>query len=371
MKQYLPFAALLFSANIFAASLIPVKIHFFEGLAPKDTTSSERFQKEYDGAISTAKILTAAKLKKCGYELDSKTVFYNASDALEALERGKASANQNVWMIVGPRRSNHYVLLSKGAPEVPSVSTMASSQEVETLGKLHISMAPTNKEMAKVAAKEAKARSKKSKTYISLVSEDCVACVDFSEQFDRAAKPLGLMKQKEFKVTGETPELAQITSEVQKLKPSFILLPNYSKVSAQAIAALHKVVPSAFFVGGDGWGDSRFGFVQDAQDLDGTDGFTVRGFPTTDEGLKVFKLGRDLNASKDVNVHKPGSAAALSLLKIIDSTVDLLCSSHPKNPAEFKTAFANRATKSFKSPWGVSTYKLKNGDITFERTIKQ
>jgi hypothetical protein len=371
MKQYLPFAAFVLSASTFAASPIPVKIHFFEALAPKDTTSSERFQKEYDGAIATAKLLTATKLKKCGYELDSKTIFYNASDALEALERGKVSASQDVWMIVGPRRSNHYVLLTKGAPEVPSVSTMASSQEVETLGNLHISMAPTNKQMAKVAAKEAKTRTTKSKNYISLVSEDCVACVDFSDQFDQAAKLLGLKKQKEFKVTGESPELGQIAAEVKKLNPAFILLPNYSKVSAQAIAALHKVAPSAFFVGGDGWGDSRFGFVQDAQDLDGTDGFTIRGFPTTDEGLKGFGLGRDLLASKDANVHKPGSAAALSLLKIIDSSVELLCSAHPKNQAEFKAAFSARARQSFKSPWGVSSYALKNGDISFGRTIKQ
>lgn len=57
-------------------NLIPVKISFLEALAPKDTTSSERFQKEYDFAIQTGKDLTKAKLSKCGYELvESQTLY--------------------------------------------------------------------------------------------------------------------------------------------------------------------------------------------------------------------------------------------------------------------------------------------------------
>ncbi|MBL7716612.1 MAG: ABC transporter substrate-binding protein [Bdellovibrionales bacterium] len=369
MKQYLTFAV-FFSVTANAAT-IPVKIHFFEALAPKDTTSSERFQKEYDGAISTAKILVGPRLKKCGYQLETSTVFYNASDALEAMERGKASANQNAWLIVGPRRSNHYVLLVKGAENTPTVSTMASSKEVFELGSTHNTMAPSNAQMARVAATEAKKRAAKNKTFVSLVSEDCVACVDFAESFAAEAQKLGIKNTKTFKVAGETPNLSDIVLDIKNLKPSFVLLPNYSKVTAQAIAAIHKSVPDAFYVGGDGWGDSRFGFVQNAADLDGTHGFTVRGFPTTEEGLKAFPLGKDLLKSKDASVQQPGSASALSLLKILDSTVSLLCESKPKNKDEFTKAISKKGRSAFKSPWGVSIYEMKSGDISFGRSVSK
>lgn len=369
MTKYLPLA--VFFSVAANATTIPVKVHFFEGLAPKDTTSSERFQKEYEGAISTAKTLIGPRLQKCGYQLETSTVFYNASDALEAMERGKASASQNAWLIVGPRRSNHYVLLVKGAENIPTVSTMASSKEVFELGSTHNTMAPSNTQMARVAATEAKKRSPKNKSFVSIVSEDCVACVDFADSFVADAKKLGLKNTATFKVAGESPDLSGIVTEVAKLKPSFVLLPNYSKITAQAIAVIHKVVPAAFYVGGDGWGDSRFGFVQDAADMDGTRGFTVRGFPATKEGLKAFALGKEVLKSKDPSVQEPGSAAALSLLKILDSTANLLCDSKPKTKDDFAKVISKKGKLAFKSPWGVSVYELKSGDISFGRTVSK
>ena len=167
------FLILILSSTTFAAkNPIKVKIDFLEALAPKDTTSSERFQKEYDGAVSSALTLTKAKLSKCGYEIDSKSIFYSASEPSEAFEKGKQSEEANAWLLVGPRRSNHYVLLAKGAPNTPSISTMASSDEVTDLGSTHLSLSPTNKDMAKVAASEA-ARITKNKNFVIVVSEDC------------------------------------------------------------------------------------------------------------------------------------------------------------------------------------------------------
>ena len=119
--------AALLPASALPATPIRVPIHFFEALAPKDTTSSERFQHEYEAAIRTAKVLAAPRLAKCGYELDDKTFFYGASDALEAHEGGQSSERAKSWFLVGPRRSNHYALLAKGAPNVPSITLPAAS----------------------------------------------------------------------------------------------------------------------------------------------------------------------------------------------------------------------------------------------------
>ena len=123
-------------------------------------------------------------------------------------------------------------------------------------------------------------------------------------------------------------------------------------------------------MGGDGWGDSRFGFVQNAKDLESTTGFTVRGFPTSEEGLQQFELGKSVLSSKDPNVHVPGSAAALSILKIMDGVTELLCKSKAKNKKDFIQSFTKFGKKSFRSPWGVSIYNLNNGDITYGKSVR-
>ncbi len=358
----------LVSQSSFAES-IPVRIDFFEGLAPKDTTSSERFQKEYESTISTAKALLEKRLADCGYRLETKSIFFNATDGLEALERAKSSSSEGAWLLVGPRRSNHYLLLAKGAGSTPTLSTMASAKEVFDLGPLHRTMAPSNAQMAKIAAREARVRSKKAATYLSVVSQDCIACVDFAASFDESAKASGLRKLKSFPIMGETPDLTAIANEISSLKPEFILLPNYSKVTAQAIARLRTVAPKAFFVGGDGWGDARFGFVQDGANLEGAQGFTVRGFPPPEVGLRNFKLGRQLLSSASGSAPVPESAVALSVLKLLEETSDLLCASRPKNTEAFRKAFESAKAKRFNSPFGVSIYELRGSVIAFRKTV--
>src|SRR5262249_20364382 len=153
-----------------------------------DTTSSERFQKEYEYAVQSGKDLTREKLKRCGYEIADEKVLYDASDNLQALEQAKKSESSGAWLIVGPRRSNHYLLAVKGAPDTPSVSIMASAKEVFELDSLHLSLAQSNRKMAEVLVKEAKSKFKQHAKYISVASEDCVTCVDLAESFDQAAK---------------------------------------------------------------------------------------------------------------------------------------------------------------------------------------
>ena len=353
---------------VMAEPLTAVPVHFLEALAPKDTTSSERFQKEYEGAIETAKALTSARLAHCGYQLSTRTHFYVASDALQAREGGQSAQKQKAWLVVGPRRSNHYLLMAQGAAKTPTISTMASSREIEELGPLHLSIAPSNAEMAKVAVSEVRVRLRttKSLSYVSVVSEDCLACQDFSTQFESVAKKAGFAKLAEHRISGETPALTDIATAIGRSKPVVVLVPNLSKVAAQVIAAIQKTHSQAFFVGGDGWGDSRFGFVQNAASLEGTQGITVRGFPSADEGLKNFSLGRELLKSSNQSLPRPGSAVALAILKIIEDTAELLCERRPKGIAEFRSIFVSRKNY-FRSPWGVSVYRLKDGDIAFEK----
>lgn len=351
-------------------SLIPVKISFMEALAPKDTTSSERFQKEYEYAIQSGKDLTREKLKNCGYEITEEKNFYDASDNLQALEQAKKSEAAGAWLIIGPRRSNHYLLAVKGAPETPSVSIMASSKEVFELDSLHLSLAQTNLKMAEVLAQEIRQKFKKKARYLSVVSEDCVACVDLSESFDRAAKAGGFKKIQELKFTGEQPDISSLEKIIKSKNLDFILLPNYSMVSSYVMGIASKWNPKMFFIGGDGWGDAKYGFVHNSPQLGNVNGMTVKGFPPTDKGLEYFPLGKEILKNPTLAAAFPTSGSAQSLLKAIDGVSEFLCRFKPKDKAEFAQIFKQNGSQYFKNPWGVSVFKLSQGEIVFEKTVK-
>ncbi|MSP19807.1 MAG: hypothetical protein EXR74_09595 [Bdellovibrionales bacterium] len=354
-------------ATTAASVKIKVPVTFVEALAPKDTTSSERFQKEYESAVAIGKTHSKNQLAKCGYEISEKLVFYDASDSIQALEQAKKSAGEGSWLLVGPRRSNHYLLFVKGAPDTPSVSLMASAKEVSTLGSLHLSMAPLNGEMAGVAVEKVKSLMGKNKaSYLSVVSEDCVTCVDFAAEFDKSATKGGVKKLAEIKVVGESPDLEPVKKLIKQHSPKFVLLPNYSKVSAAVIHAVLPIAPETVFVGGDGWGDTKFGFVQNNENLDAAKGFTVRGFPPVAIGLTQFDLGK--NILKDKIAPDLASGSALAIVRIFDGLAKFLCEAKPSDSKSFQASFKSKGKKQFSAPWGVSIYSLKSGNIVYSET---
>lgn len=349
---------------------IKVKISFMEALAPKDTTSSERFQKEYEYAVQTGKDLTREKLKSCGYEITEEKVLYDASDNLQALEQAKKSESTGAWLIVGPRRSNHYLLAVKGAPETPSVSIMASAKEVFQLSSMHLSLAQSNQQMAEVLAREVQKKFKSDSKYFSIVSDDCVACVDFAESFDHVAKKLKLKNSHHLKITGEQPDIESLKKIFLKEKPAFVVIPNYSMVSAYLMGIISKWNPKVFFVGGDGWGDAKYGFVHDSPQLSKVSGMTVKGMPPVNKGLEYFNLGKEILKNPSLASAFPASGSAQALLKTIQDVSELLCKYKPKDKTEFTLRFKENGSQYFKNPWGVSVYKLSQGEIVFDKTVK-
>lgn len=368
MRAFLVVLLSVFSADVLSAP-IEVPVAFIEALDSKDTTSSERFRKEYELAVKYGVELTEKEAAKCGYKIKPVPSFYGASDPLQAKERTEQSVKAGVWFVVGPRRSNHYILAAKGSGEVPTVSLMASSDEVLTLGPKHLSLVAPNSVMAQVAAKEAAAQTtaKSKRAYISVVREDCLFCKGFAEQFDAAAKAVGLKKTAEVSILTDEPDLKAVIAAIDAHKPSFILLPNYSIVSGFLIEKLHKMYPGVFFVGGDGWG-TNFGFVENGRDIGNAKGFTVRGNPPVDVGMKSFPTGQKLLA--DSGRIPVASATALSLIKIIDSTKSLLCKYQPKSSADFADAFQRSGKEYFSAPWGVSIYQLSSGNIEYEKSSR-
>lgn len=351
------------------SSLIQVPLSFQEALAPQDTTSSSRFKDEYKSAIETALSLLGGDIKKCGYEFKVSHEFYAASDPLQARERAAKAQSENSWLIVGPRRSNHYMLTAQGADQTPSVSTMANATSVFELGDLHLTIGTSNAQIAKSLVKIAKEKPKKSAaTYVTIVNEDCVFCLDLSAQFDSAAK--GFKKLAEIKIIGDSPDLKKVTNELGSLKPDIILLPNYSKPSAAIMAHLKDSLPKTFYLGGDGWGSDAFGFVQSGVNLEGAIGYTARGSIPSEDALKSFRTGRALLKNPSAAKRFPDSNTALSILKIVEAATDVLCLKKPKNRDEFIRAYKSEARKFMKPSWGTGIYKLENASVKFYRAEK-
>ena len=359
-------------ASTVSKKLMPVSITFMEALAPKDTTSSERFQKEYEFSIQTGKDLTKQTLSNCGYELIDNKVLYDASDNLQALEQAKKAEKNNAWMIVGPRRSNHYLLAAQGASNTPSVSIMASSKEVYELNSLHLTMAQSNENMANALADETKSRLEKNKsiTYFSIISKDCISCIDFAKSFDLKASKINLNKISEFSFTGEQPSLDEIKNIIQKAKPHFILIPNYSVVSAHIMNVVQSWGISTLYIGSDGWGDSKYGFVHNSPQLSKVNGLTIKGFPPADKGLEYFDLGKQILKNPTLAANFPVSGTAQSILKTMEALTQMLCDFKPKTKEEFISRFKVSGQKYFINPWGVSVFNLVNGEIVFDKTLK-
>ena len=365
MNRRISFAALFLAAAVHAEP-IKVSVSFQEALAPQDTTSSARFQQEYESAIGTGKTLLGADLKKCGYEIVHSSEFYEASDPLQAKERAAKAQKEGAWLVVGPRRSNHYLLTAQGADATPTVSVMANSSEVFALGKMHRTLGISNESIARALAKVARSNLKASSfDYVTIVNEDCVFCLDLARSFDSVLK--SKKKVGEIRVVGDTPDLDKIKRELGAKKPSIVFLPNYSRSSSIIMAGLKESLPKAIFLGGDGWGTNGFGYVQNSSNLGGVIGYTARGSIPSEAAMKTFRVGRALLKNPLAAQQFPESNTALSILKIMEGLTDLLCKNKPKTRADFSKAFQTNGSSYMKPSWGVGVYKLENADIRFYR----
>jgi hypothetical protein len=120
------------------------------------------------------------------------------------------------------------------------------------------------------------------------------------------------------------------------------------------------------FIGGDGWGDQRYGFVQSGTGIDNIKGITVRGFPPAEQGLQKFNLGKEALSHKTSDL--PFSGPSVGILKVLSETADFLCKSRPKTKESFQTQFPTLSSSHLRSPWGVSVYELKSGETHFLKT---
>ena len=141
-------------------------------------------------------------------------------------------------------------------------------------------------------------------------------------------------------------------------------------VSAYAMGIISKWNPKIYFIGGDGWGDAKYGFVHNSPQLSKVNGMTVKGFPPINKGLEFFPLGKEILKNPSLASAFPASGSAQALLKAIEDVSEFLCKFKPKDKTEFAQAFKQNGSQFFKNPWGVSVFKLSQGEIVFDKTVK-
>jgi len=129
--------------------------------------------------------------------------------------------------------------------------------------------------------------------------------------------------------------------------------------------AIKKLLPQSLYLGGDGWGENSWGFVEHGPNLNGLIGYTARGNIPTDQALKSFSLGRKVLKEPSKAKAIPSSGSALTILKIFDSLESFLCTRKPKTRAAFREQFTHHRNKFFIPSWGIGVYQLKDSKITF------
>jgi hypothetical protein len=135
-------------------------------------------------------------------------------------------------------------------------------------------------------------------------------------------------------------------------------------VSARLMAKMSALLPQkTFYVGADGWGTSKFGYVQNANGLDKVAGFSVRSFPPAPPALSYLRIGKQIVSQNRAAEFE--STSAIGVFTILESLERLLCSVKPKGRDEFRDAFASKGPSLFKTAWNPSIYELKNGELVF------
>lgn len=338
-------------------ALIDVKIGVMESLSPTAPSSSERYKRFLEAAIYYAAGENETKLSKCGYKLTPSISYFDTYDIQELIDTTKKFEEQNAWVIIGPRRSGHFLTAAKNLEHTPIISTMANADEIYTLNKHTFSMYPTASQLAQKLSKQI---SSYGQTYASVVDVRCTPCVNFSNTFTKSYKGTQAFK---YEVASNTPNLKPLIAKLEKEPVDFLVLPNYSELSGYIISEVHKKYPNIKFVGSDGWGEDTFSLMQGYGINKAVKGIAIRsGVQNQDKNVhyKIYSLEREINGE---TVNPPNSIYAV--VESIRTISDDLCESKAKDKKQFITYMEKQPQSHFQKKAIYSIYELKDSKLTF------
>ncbi len=342
-------------------TLIDVKLGVMESLSPTAPSSSERYKRFLEAAIYYAAGENEAKLTKCGYRLVPSIHYFDNYDIKELMDATKKLENSDAWMIIGPRRSGHFLTAAKNLNKTPILSTMANADEIYTLNNTTFSMYPSASQLAKLLSANTRHYGN---SFATVVDVRCKPCTDFAKAFRNAH---GGKEAFAHEVACSTPDLKLLIQKLQNHPIDFLVLPNYSDLTGYIIAEVHKHYPHIRFIGADGWGEDSFSLMQGYGVSKSAEGLAIRsGMQKADKPshFRVYSLDREVNQEV---ITPPNSVyAVVSAIRILTND---LCEAKAADKTAFRHFLAKKQKSHFQTGAKYSLYQLADGKLTFVKYV--
>lgn len=346
------------------AELINVKLAVMESLSPAEPSSSDRYKRFLESAVYFALGENENQLKICGYKISTEFSYFETLNGLSLIETAKKLNTGKKWFIIGPRRSNHIIAASTILHDVPLLSTMANSSEINKYHPLVYSMYPSASLLAEKMVIEVN-KQKLGGSYGTLVDARCHACIEFAKAFKR----LNANHQEAFylEVADNTPNINELIKAIQASKIEYLLLPNYSELTGYVISELQKIAPHLKYVGSDGWGEDNFSLIQGYPISEHVNGISIRVGPQQKDKnnfYNVYSLDREIN---DQIVSPPYSVYAI--VSAIRTLTKDLCESKAKDKDEFNQYYNKKSKDHFQCINQYAIYKLTEDKLVFSHYL--
>jgi hypothetical protein len=299
------------------------------------------------------------------------TEYYDVADKLAPKERAQYLESSGVHVILGPRRSEQYLVATHGLSRTPIVSTAASANDVQDLSPPFFTMFPYIEDFVSAALKTL-SKEKYSKTYASAYDVTCLACRDYQKSFEKMALKKGYKNQFSLEVASDKPDLTPLIETIRREKVGFLLIPAYPKTAAFIIASLQTEFPHLRYVGTHSWGDAAYGFLEDYKIAPHVKGFAVNATASSElmgKLYNVWSLDRD---SKTGPFGPPASGyRVIDFIRIM--TRDLCALKKNKkmlsSKQDFHQFFGSLPKTHFQRKDHMGVFRLENGDFQYSHQV--
>lgn len=352
-----------FGAN---QELIAVKLGMLQGQAsPKERLSD--YERGLEAALFYAIGENDKRLNQCGYELEARLSYFDDDDKLSAKERAQALEKEGAWAIFGPLSSYPFLVARKGLTETAMVSAMAGARAVTSLPPPFFTMYPAIDELANGAVVGAE-KGVFGRHYGALIDASCPSCKDFGEEFARQSQ--GKFERLFWiDVVGNTPDLLGLMTELAAKPVDFLLIPNFSSLSAYVIKQVHEKFPAIKFVGADFWGDEQVPNLDKYNLPLSVRGIHVRGGPSASNMRDYYKV-RSLRREHAGRSVLPDFASFM-LVDFVRRLSDELCQLKPKDKAAFLAYLKRLKPDHFKTDMKVAVFTLEGPKVNYAYVVSK
>lgn len=350
-----------------------IRLGVLESFSVSELPSIERMRSAYESSLYYALGENEARLNKCGYSVRVATEYYDNADRLAPKERATYLENSGVHIILGPRRSEQFLVASHGVLRTPLISTTASSDEVHALSPPFFTMYPPIEKFSQ-ALLMGVAKEQYGNRYGTLVDVTCLACRDFDRSFDKQAVKSRMTKLFGFEVAGEKPDLKPLLEALRAQPIDFLFLPIYAKSAGYVMAALQTEFPRLKYVGTHSWGDGAYGLLEDYRLSPNTRALAVNGNASPElmgDMFQVYALDREARTGP----YGPPASAYRVIDFIRNLTAELCKRAKRKQPRlrnkeEFYQFFSQLPRTQFQENAVFGIFRIENSDYQFAYRVK-